>query len=354
MLCNTMDDFEPYDCFDQMTEETCCSLGQQTRIITMTMDKHHAYEIKKKQEKDDNSSCLPQSLSLHHQQRMNRYDNHKHHFQSLQEDNNDDDIFIIDRRLLLQSPLSRSISRFCEDDKRSTRNDQEREQEETLQQDQSFFHDAGRFTGHLVSTKTSSEHYEQDTQSEEVTAARNVTPTFKSKQEEGKKKRKNHLDPGTHLASTLNFPYKSEAGNADGGYHSKRLKIWDDEADQGRLLEKHFNPEWQFQFLNEFYGGEASSSSRKNTMKSRTIHNQDDLHHNVHSQKINESKSSKDSTYKNKKNEERHDVVAKNLDNVLKEASLKLLAAMDLTDISRNKVFRIEEELNFDRKQCIL
>ena len=349
-----MYDFEPYDCFDQMTEENSCSLGQQTRIVlTSMMDKkHHAYYEIKKQEKDHTiSSCLPQSLSLHHQQRMNRYDNHKCHLQSLQqEDNNDDNDIFLDR-LLLQSPLSRC----CEYDKRSTRNDQEQEQEETpLQQDQFFFHDAGRFTGHSVSTKTSLEHsdYEQDTQSEEV-IARNVTPAFKSKQER-KKKRKNHLDPGTHLASTLNFPYKSEAGNADGGYHSKRLKIWNDEADQGRILEKHFNPEWQFQFLNEFYGGEASASSRKNTMKSRTIHNQDDLHHNIHSQKIDESKSSKDSSYnKKKKNEERH-VVAKTLDNVLKEASLKLLAAMDLTDISRNKVVRIEEELNFDRKQYIL
>lgn len=352
MLCNTMDDFEPYDCFHQMTEETSCSFGPQQTRITSMMDKHHAYEIKKKQEEKDHttSSCLPQSpCSIHHQQRMNRYDNHKYHLQSLQEDNNDDDIVFIDR-LLLQSPLSRC----CKDDKRSTRNDQEKEQEETLQQDQSFFHDAGRFTGHSVSIKTSSEHsdYEQDAQSEEV-IARNVTPTFKSKQER-KKKRKNHLDPGTHLASTLNFPYKSEAGNADGGYHSKRLKIWNDEADQGRILEKHFNPEWQFQFLNEFYGGESSASSRKNTMKSRTIHNQDDIHHNIHSQKIDESKSSKDSSYNNKKKNEEHHVVAKTLENVLKEASLKLLAAMDLTDISRNKVFRIEEELNFDRQQYIL
>ncbi|GFH61631.1 predicted protein [Chaetoceros tenuissimus] len=306
-----MDDFEPYDCFHQMTGETCSSqLGSSVGHWT-----------------DHDYYCL----LVPPQQKANKY------VPTLQED--DDDVFL-DR--LLQSPLSTTRDETTQ----SRRNDEKQEETTMMMQVQNVS---------LVSNKTSSELHH----SIEVNA-RNITPTFKPQQQDERKKRKNHfLNPGTHLARTLNFPYKSDASNTDGGDFSKRLKIWNDEADQGRVLEKHFNPEWQFQFMNEFYGrSDAPSLSSRNNMKSRAINNnydqsEGDLNYIVRHQKIDEC--NKKQTKKDNEEGYHYGTKPKSLDaNILKKASLKLLAAMDLSDISRNNVFRIEEEINFDRKKYLL
>lgn len=208
-------------------------------------------------------------------------------------------------------------------------------------------------------------HDHQDEQNSIEIIARKVTPTFNPHQ---KKKRKNSSDPGTHLASTLNFPYKSShANNRDEGDDlSKRLKIWDDGADQGRILEKHFNSEWQVYFLNEFYGSSLFSSHKNNKKFSHSIRNKEeyrdnDRHCNKQEQKINTRKVSRSFLVADIKGENDHlpscnsnkKTADKELSIALKKASMKLLAAMGLTDISRNKVFKVEDEIKFDRKKYL-
>ena len=331
MNAKTMEVFEPYDCFYQiqMTDETSHS---SSRLVGQQSD------AMKKQE-EDNSSSLVVDPPYFHQRKTNKYDNDQYHLRALQEDN--DDIFLLDH--LLQSP-QRSPP---------PRNDEKQEETAMRMQDLSCCF------GQSVPHKT--DYQQEDTHSIKA-ISRNVTPTFKLQQQEERKKRKNHfLNPGTHLARTLNFPYKSDASNnEDRGDYKKRLKIWNDETDQGRILEKHFNPEWQFQFMNEFYGrSDAPSLSSRNKMKSRAIkHNYDpseeDRHYIERLEKIDECIKKR---LKNE-NEEGYYVTKpkSSLDtrNILKEASLKLLAAMDLSDISRNNVYRVEEEINFDRKKYIL
>lgn len=315
-----MEDFEPYDC-------GLYNIGRyvESEKKSGPTFRHHQHE--------DHNEQHPHSL---HDDAV---------FQK--EDHDEDDIILLD--CLFQSPLLKG--RVNQSSKFKIQEGQEEEDGPLLAGLSCFS------KNNPLSSRQTDDH--QDVKN---LIARKVTPTFKPHQD---KKRKKSSDPGTHLASTLNFPYKSHARNKNEVDLSKRLKIWDDEADQGRILEKHFNSDWQLKFLNEFYGSSLFSSHKNNKKNSHTIRNKEeyhdnDRHCNKQEQKIKTRKVSRSflvadmegkndhlSCNSNKKSAD------KELSIALKKASLNLLAAMDLTDISRNKVFKVEDEIKFDRKKYL-
>ncbi|GFH61576.1 predicted protein [Chaetoceros tenuissimus] len=188
--------------------------------------------------------------------------------------------------------------------------------------------------------------------------------------QETNKKRKKKGEMRFHLASTLNFPYKEGLSSPS----SVKEGIWKGQGEQADMLEKHFNSAWQCKFMMDFYGiggschphdevaageqwnlreGEEKTSKKESTA---ILFNRD---------------LSKDTTLNSKMvfpsfedkgilvhscREKRSDDTSKEYiytEEDLKSASVKLMDAMDLTDDSRTKVFRIEESMNINRTKYL-
>lgn len=158
-----------------------------------------------------------------------------------------------------------------------------------------------------------------------------------------------------YLHTTLNFPYKEFMSKND----KEHMKIWNDDEEQTRL-ERHFNPKWQVDFLSMFYSPEGkvheemipTSTTTKSPIKSQK-----------------DQKVVSDTTQFVKPiqaREKRKEVIlidatnkdASNTDNTnsfspisLEEATENLCDAMDVSDVTRDAISRIENQMQFNRRE---
>ena len=189
-----------------------------------------------------------------------------------------------------------------------------------------------------------------------------------------KKRRKKQGGMRSHLASTLNFPYKEELSSRS----SVKEGIWQDQGDQAEMFEKHFNSAWQCQFMIDFYGIGGTCHSYHNGDTNRWNLKREENHFEI-SKKENNAKLfnrdlSKDTSLNSnmvspafddkgnlvhscretkQRDQNLNDGIYCYTEEDLKSARVKLIEAMDLTDDSRTKVFRIEESMNINRTKYL-
>lgn len=186
------------------------------------------------------------------------------------------------------------------------------------------------------------------------------------------KKRKKEGGMRFHLASTLNFPYKEGLSSRS----SVKEGIWQDQGDQAEMLEKYFNSAWQCQFMIDFYGIGGTCHSYHHSNTNRWNLNREENHFEISKKENNailfNKDLSKDTTLNSnvvspafddkgvlvhscpretkQRDKNLNDGIYCYTEEDLKSAGVKLLEAMDLTDDSRTKVFRIEESMNINRR----
>lgn len=192
-----------------------------------------------------------------------------------------------------------------------------------------------------------------------------------------KKRRKKQGGMKFHLASTLNFPYKEGLSSRSS---SVKEGIWQDQGDQAEMFEKHFNSAWQCQFMIDFYGIGGNCHSYHNGDSTNRWNLKREENHFEMSKKENNAilfnrDLSKDTTLNSnmvspafaddkcvlvhscretkQRDKNLNDGIYCYTEEDLKSATVKLLEAMDLTDDSRTKVFRIEESMNINRTKYL-
>lgn len=182
-----------------------------------------------------------------------------------------------------------------------------------------------------------------------------------------------------HLSTTLNFPYKDFIKKNQGD----NIQLWHDEEEQSRL-EKHFNTKWQVEFFSKFYSGELLETPDIFGPKTKGSENQakkDDSSKNC-SLSASTTRSEEDddvvfvsitpNTFKNSSEDNRHvqekerkdhsntqnetcisssasSVISHHSSILLEEAAIKLCAAMDDTDKTRDIITRLEKEMQVNR-----
>lgn len=191
-----------------------------------------------------------------------------------------------------------------------------------------------------------------------------------------KKRRKKQGGKKFHLASTLNFPYKE--GLSLSSRSSVKEGIWQDQGDQAEMLEKHFNSAWQCQFMIDFYDIGGTCHSYHNGDTNRWNLKREENHFEMSKKENNailfNRDLSKDTTLNSnmvspafddkgvlvhscretkQRDKNLNDGIYCYTEKDLKSATVKLLEAMDLTDDSRTKVFRIEESMNINRTKYL-
>jgi hypothetical protein len=185
-----------------------------------------------------------------------------------------------------------------------------------------------------------------------------------------------------YLSTTLNFPYKDFIKKNQGD----NIQLWHDEEEQSRL-EKHFNTKWQVEFFSKFYSGELLETPDIFGPKTRGSENQakkDDSSKNCSLSASTTRRSEEDddvvfvsmtsttSTFKNSFEDNRHvqekgrkdhsntqnekcispSASSSNISHhsiLLQEAAMKLSAAMDDTDKTRDIITCLEKEMQVNR-----
>jgi hypothetical protein len=158
-----------------------------------------------------------------------------------------------------------------------------------------------------------------------------------------------------YLHATLNFPYKEFMSKNE----KDHIKIWKDDEEQTRL-ERHFNPKWQVDFLSMFYSPEGK-------VHEETIPTTTTTKSPIKSQKDEKVVSDTTQFKPNQAKEKRKEEVilidatnkdASNTDNPnsfspisLEEAAENLCDAMDVSDVTRDAIARIENQMQINRRE---
>ncbi|GFH52551.1 predicted protein [Chaetoceros tenuissimus] len=166
------------------------------------------------------------------------------------------------------------------------------------------------------------------------------------------KRKKNTSKTRTHLSSTLNFPYKPQFQRIESNTSSNAHQsgIWKDEGDNAEVLEKHFNSTWQFKFMKSFYCTNSSRATmRSNEERVEEGNNCCDEDMKRRGKERNDLKGSKSLATNRPSLISLVEKERVSIDDALMITKEKLLDAMDSTDISRDQVLRIEDEIGIDR-----
>ena len=171
-----------------------------------------------------------------------------------------------------------------------------------------------------------------------------------------KKRKKNKSEPGTHLSSTLNFPYKQEIQGIESNASSNAYQsgIWKGEGDNAKELEKHFNSTWQYKFMKSFYCSTDSSLETSNMRRSQVdrteegnkCFDEDMTRRGKETNDLKDNESTADNTSTSIISLVKEERVS--IEDALRITTKNLLDAMDSTDMSRNKVWRLADEIGID------
>ena len=204
-----------------------------------------------------------------------------------------------------------------------------------------------------------------------------------------------HKQQHEYLSATLNFPYKDFI--ASHNKNDSHLQLWCDEEEQSRL-EKHFDTKWQVEFFSKFYSSESqsletpvddifgpkpsSSSSEKEVEKDNSSANARRSPLSASTAQSEEDDeivfvSMTSNTFNNSSANHRHfpkegrrtdhsnmsyneictspsSSTADSSNILLEEAAIKLSAAMDDTDETRDLIASIEKEMQINRDEVLL
>ncbi|GFH53760.1 predicted protein [Chaetoceros tenuissimus] len=179
-----------------------------------------------------------------------------------------------------------------------------------------------------------------------------------------------------YLSGTLNFPYKDFIAN--NSKNESQLQLWYDEEEQSRL-EKHFNPKWQVEFLSKFYSSGESletpdifgpKDSKKVSKNANVLPDDnhvftDDTTNANFEQHFAQNEdemalfmpiSDPIENYFDMDNSSSFTCSTSTSDTSyysLQEAAVKLCAAMDDTDKTRDIIARSEQHLNINRDELL-
>lgn len=195
-----------------------------------------------------------------------------------------------------------------------------------------------------------------------------------------------------YLSATLNFPYKDFI--ASHNKNDSHLQLWCDEEEQLRL-EKHFNTKWQVEFFSKFYSGESqslktpvddifgpkpsssssekelekdnSSANARRSLSASTAQSEEDEEIVFVSMTSNTFKYSSANRHFPKEGRRtdhsnmsyneictsRSGSSADSSNILLEEAAIKLAAAMDDTDETRDLIASIEKEMQINRDEIL-
>lgn len=180
-----------------------------------------------------------------------------------------------------------------------------------------------------------------------------------------------------YLPATLNFPYKDFIKKNQGDI----IQLWHDEEEQSRL-EKHFNTKWQVEFFSNFYSGELLETPDIFSPKApkKVSKNDANVCDENHVQKDNTFTANFEQHFAQDKDEKALNklfmpIVSNTLEDhsdmdssssaacptptsdtsycCLQKAAVKLFAAMDDTDKTRDAIARIEQHLNINRDEVL-
>ena len=156
-----------------------------------------------------------------------------------------------------------------------------------------------------------------------------------------------------YLQATLNFPYKEFMSKND----KDHIKIWNDDKEQTRL-ERHFNPKWQVDFLSMFYSpeGKVHEEMTPTTTTKSPIKSQKDekVVSDTTPFKPIQSKEKRteviliDATNKDASNTDKSNSFSPIS---LEEAAENLCDAMDVSDVTRDAIARIENQMQINRRE---
>ncbi|GFH53761.1 predicted protein [Chaetoceros tenuissimus] len=184
-----------------------------------------------------------------------------------------------------------------------------------------------------------------------------------------------------YLPATLNFPYKDFIASTNNKTNESHLQLWCDEEEQSRL-EKHFNPKWQVEFFSKFYTACAALETPDIFGPSKTISSEKDDSHDcsIISASTTATQSEDDeivfvsmtsNAFKNPSSDNLgHSNVPQNKtctspstaasrsdishhSTLLEQTAIKLSAAMDDTDKTRDIITRIEKEMQVNRDEML-
>ena len=157
-----------------------------------------------------------------------------------------------------------------------------------------------------------------------------------------------------YLHATLNFPYKEFISKND----KDHIKIWKDDEEQTRL-ERHFNPKWQVDFLSMFYSPEGKVHEERTPTTTTKIP--------IKTQKDEKVVSEDTTSFKPIQAKEKRkgviliDATNKDASNTdksnsfspisLEEAAENLYDAMDVSDVTRDAIARIENQMQINRRE---
>lgn len=203
-----------------------------------------------------------------------------------------------------------------------------------------------------------------------------------------------HKQQHEYLSATLNFPYKDFIANHN--KNDSHLQLWCDEEEQSRL-EKHFDTKWQVEFFSKFYSGESQSletpvddifgpkpsssssekemekdnfsarNARRSPLSASTTQSEEDDEIVFVSMTSNTFKNSSANRHFSKEGRRtdhsnmshneictsRSGSSADSSNILLEEAAIKLSAAMDDTDKTRDLIASIEKEMQINRDEIL-
>ena len=206
-----------------------------------------------------------------------------------------------------------------------------------------------------------------------------ISQSHFSKQKERKKEQKKGA--AKHLVTTKNFPYKHLLRRQSVAWASKNTtspSIWqhndNEDEDRVKILEKLFIPQWQLEFMKEFYDQGSSCKSSDKYFEGIST-NQDSENHDERDGRLGNQK---DQSLQEEQREygsfdlhgcsttdmypEQYYFIRPGKSprielsvafEVFKEESKKLMAYMDYSDMSRSKVMSFEKEMGIDREKIL-